>query len=152
MNTIFRNYTPSDYNELKDMIMSLYTEDEQNHVMKEEKILNTVQEFTSYPQKGLILIFETDGNISGYAILLFYWSNEYGGNILFIDELFIKEEWRSKGIGAYFFKYILEKYKKETVSLQLEVTQENIRARQFYKRNGFKEAVNTYFILEHRIV
>ncbi len=51
-------------------------------------------------------MFHEGVQLVGYAILIPYWSNEFGGNLLFIDELFVSPAfgaatalWRS-GVGA----------------------------------------------------
>ena len=36
------------------------------------------------------MLFLEQHDIRGYAIVIPFWSNEVGGNVLFIDELFVK--------------------------------------------------------------
>lgn len=75
-------------------------------------------------------------------ILVFFWSNEYGGNIVIIDELFVKEEYRSQGIGTEFFSFA-EKFNNKA-AIQLETTPFNKRALDYYKRLGFVPDENTH--------
>jgi len=61
------------------MISALYSEDRGGKPITDEKILQTVTELGRNPCKGEIVIFEKDNMTIGYSILIFYWSNEYGG-------------------------------------------------------------------------
>jgi hypothetical protein len=45
----------------------------------------------------------------GYALLIPYWSNEFGGVLLFVDELFVLREVRNRGIGHSFFRFLTPK-------------------------------------------
>jgi ribosomal protein S18 acetylase RimI-like enzyme len=87
-----------------------------------------------------------DPTVIGYSILIFYWSNEYGGDVLHIDELYVKPEHRGRGVATSFFKEILRTAKDKTVALELEVTPRNTRALRYYKRLGFKETTNLHLM------
>ena len=73
----------------------------------------------------------------GYALLIHYWSNEYGGMLLFLDELFISEPFRGKGIGAAFLEALKAGVFYKTVGLVLEVMPSNERALKLYLDHGF---------------
>ncbi|MGE7623859.1 GNAT family N-acetyltransferase [Viridibacillus sp. NPDC096237] len=89
-------------------------------------------------------ILLNNNEIIGYSILVYFWSNEYGGNILFIDELHIKEKSRNKGIGAYFLN-CMEKM-DNIVALQLETNPSNKKVFDYYTRLGFEVLGNTQLI------
>lgn len=146
MKVNFELYNNNDYRELKDMIVGLYSEDPSSVPMAEEKILKTVKELIAHPDKGQIIMFRVNNEIVGYGIIIFFWSNEYGGNIIYIDELFVKQEWRSKKIGTEFFNYLLESFKDKVVALKLEVTPRNVRARKYYETLEFKETRNIHLL------
>lgn len=144
METEFRLYQETDYPDLRDMIFSLYREDPEGESMDEEKIKRTVAEFRKNPAKLNIYMFRRDNKNIGYALLVFFWSNEYGGNILNVDELFVKTEYRSRGIGTEFFSFI---DKMENIAaLRLETTPDNLRAFDYYKRMGFVPDGNNHLI------
>ena len=56
------------------------------------------------------------------------------------DELFVLEEYRSKGLGRELFKYIEENGDKKLRRIRLEVELENGRAISLYKKMGFEPA------------
>lgn len=142
MRTAFRLYQEEDYSDLRNMIFSLYREDPAGESMGEEKIKRTVAEFRKNPDKLNIYLFRRDNINVGYAILVFFWSNEYGGDILTVDELFIKAKYRNQGIGTEFFSFA-DKIKNK-VALQLETTPDNRRAFAYYKRLGFVPDENNH--------
>lgn len=68
----------------------LYKEDLVDEQITDEKISKTIRELDNNPRRGKIIIFEKASIVIGYVILIFYWSNEFGGDILQIDELYVK--------------------------------------------------------------
>jgi len=140
----FRPLRHTDYSELKRMIHALYIEDPVNEPITDKKIAKTVIELRKKPCKGKIIIFEKDGVPIGYSILILYWSNEYGGDILHIDELYVKPEHRQRGIATSFFKHIAQTYGDKIVAVQLEVSPSNIRAMNYYRKLGFKRTKNVH--------
>ena len=62
-------------------------------------------------------------------------STEFGKPCIWIEDLYIKSEYRGLGLGSYFLNYIKEKYQDSV--LRLEVEAENERAVKVYKKCGF---------------
>ena len=84
------------------------------------------------------LIFE-DGKIAGYAILTFVFSFEYGGKIAFLDELYIEETLRGKGLGKAAIAFLKDQAPKLSLKmLYLEVEPHNQNAQKLYLAAGFK--------------
>ena len=110
---IFRTFHDSDRRELEKMILALYSEDEYGEPMSIGKIDKTINELQQNPEKGKITIFENGQGAVGYAITIFFWSNELGGNVAEIDELYVKPEWRSRGIGTQFLDYSANRKKRQ---------------------------------------
>lgn len=88
--------------------------------------------------QGYMLV--CDGNNVGYCVTMKTYSVEAGGITIWIDELFVLEEYRSKGLGRELFKYIEEKGDKKLRRIRLEVELENGRAISLYKKMGFEPA------------
>lgn len=141
----YKEFHESDSEELEQMIMLLYKEDSEGYEMDKTKIEKTINEFFKNPSKIRIIMILCDDIVAGYSIIIPFWSNEYGGNILHIDELFIKQVYRNKGIGSNFIKN-LAKMIDNAVALQLEVTPSNTRAMNYYKRMGFVKSKNSQLI------
>jgi len=127
------------------MIHELYGEDPSTKRITDKKISQTIRELRCNPNKGKIVVFAKENVIIGYSILIFYWSNEYGGDVLHIDELYVKPEHRGYGVATQFFRKLLRS-EHGAVALQLEVTPSNKRALNYYKRLGFKKTRNLHLI------
>jgi GNAT superfamily N-acetyltransferase len=88
--------------------------------------------------QGYMLV--CDGNNVGYCVTMKTYSVEAGGITIWIDELFVLEEYRSKGLGRELFKYIEENGDKKLRRIRLEVELENGRVISLYKKMGFEPA------------
>lgn len=84
-------------------------------------------------------IFEYNEKIAGYALTSKMYSQEAGGITLWIDELFVLEPYRSKGIGKAFFNYLKETLDPSITRLRLEVEEDNERAKKLYKMMDFSK-------------
>ena len=101
-------------------------------------IERTVEEALRSDTYAEIFLFEYEGEPAGYALIAKTFSQEAGGMVWWIEEVYIRELFRSKGLGREFFEYI-ENHKDEGVArLRLEVEEENIRAVSLYERLGYK--------------
>jgi ribosomal protein S18 acetylase RimI-like enzyme len=140
----FRSFGDHDLPDLEEMIFALYREDAYGEVMSCQKIQYTVQELLKHPEKGTITMSCLNEAIVGYAIVIYCWSNEYGGDIASIDEFYIKPSWRGKGIGTSFLQYIGTMKAGYVKGLQVEVTPMNERAFAYYSRQGFVPAKNRH--------
>jgi len=145
MDITFDYYVEDDFSELKCMIFGLDDEDPSKLPISEDNIIRTTNESISNPERIQIFIMRTSAVSIGYGIITFSWSNEYGGEIIHIDEMYIKEEYRNMCIGSHFIRHILELY-KNAVLCTLEVTPENKNALRFYERLGFNLSANMHML------
>ena len=81
-------------------------------------------------------IFENAGEIQGYAMVAKSFSTEFGRPCIWIEDLYVKKEYRGLGIGSLFLKFIEGRYPCST--LRLEVEAENERAVYVYKKCGYE--------------
>ena len=74
----------------------------------------------------------------GYIAVSFGWSIEMGGLDGFIDELWIREKVRGRGMGSEAVASLIKSLKGAgMMALHLEVARENTRAETLYGRLGF---------------
>ncbi len=83
-------------------------------------------------------IIEENEDIFGYCLLSKTYSQEVGGMVCLVEELYIKEECRSKGIGTKVFEFLKERF-KDYKRIRLEVEVNNKRAITLYNSIGFNE-------------
>lgn len=84
-------------------------------------------------------VFRAHGSVAGYAMLAKSFSTEFGGLCVWIEDLYIKPEYRNGGIGTQFLQYLEEQYKGKAVLMKLEVEPGNGCAVEVYQKCGFKE-------------
>ena len=140
----FRPILEGDLTELEEMCLALHREDPSVEEMSLEKIRRTVEELGRRPDKGAILFFWAGRIVVGYAILIHFWSNEYGGDIEIIDELYVKPSWRGRGICTAFLEHLSGLGAGRLKGLKLEVTPANERAHAYYLRQGFDPVKNRH--------
>ena len=80
-------------------------------------------------------VFENDNRIQGYAMLAKSFSTEFGKACIWIEDIYIKDEYRGLGIGSHFLNFIERKYPNSLFRLEVEV--ENERAVNVYKKCGY---------------
>ena len=80
-------------------------------------------------------IFEDSGKVLGYGMVAKSFSTEFGKPCMWIEDLYLKKEFRGMGIGSGFLRFIEEKY--PDALLRLEVEEENEVAVRVYKNCGF---------------
>lgn len=81
-------------------------------------------------------VLEVSGEVQGYAMVAKSFSTEYGKPCIWIEDLYIKNEYRGLGLGSDFLNYIKVKY--PDCILRLEVEEENEGAVRIYQKNGFE--------------
>lgn len=80
-------------------------------------------------------IFENNGEIIGYSMIAKSFSTEFGKPCIWIEDIFLKEEFRHNGYGKQFFDFIFDKYPEHI--FRLEAEEENHNAINLYKKCGF---------------
>ncbi|MEG1743112.1 MAG: GNAT family N-acetyltransferase [Clostridia bacterium] len=93
-------------------------------------------------------IFEIDGKTAGYALTAKTFSQEAGGIVVWIDEIFILPEFRSKGLGSEFLNFITKKSGANAARYRLEVEDENTGAIKLYERFKFRPLGYSQMYLE----
>ncbi|MBC7796617.1 MAG: GNAT family N-acetyltransferase [Pyrinomonadaceae bacterium] len=87
---------------------------------------------------GRVWLINQDDEIAGYVILIYGYSLEYAGRDALIDELFLRERFRGRGIGKATLEFI-EGFCRENdlKAVHLEVEHDNLTAQGLYQKAGF---------------
>ncbi len=128
-----------------ELCAQLYREDPSPEPVPEAHARRTLAALRAEPARGRALALDVDGQVRGYAMLVSFWSNELGGEICTIDELFVAAEVRGRGWGSGLVRAVLHDraiWPGEPVAFELEVTPSNARARALYERLGFEPRRN----------
>lgn len=143
----FRTAQERDIPALQSFMDELYAHDPNIGHLPRPDISLTFRELTARPDKGRLVVLEADNVPCGYAILIFFWSNEYSNNVIEIDELFVDEAHRGCGIGGKFFSWLRSTFADSSAGWTLQVAYKNEAARNLYARLGFKSSRNEHMIL-----
>jgi ribosomal protein S18 acetylase RimI-like enzyme len=135
----YRMPEPRDLADLVGLVQAYYREDQRGTEMSADQVLTTVRELGASKEKGSVFVFERDGLLIGYALLIRYWSNELGGTVLVVDELYVVPSQRRQGIASDFLALLGKVAPAGTVALQLEVNRANRRALALYRKLGFRD-------------
>ena len=79
--------------------------------------------------------FIKDEKIIGYAMIAKSFSTEFGLPCIWLEDLYILEEYRHQGYGTKFFKYLDDNF--ENLIIRLEVEEYNLKAIDCYKKNNY---------------
>lgn len=141
----FHPMQPGERFVVEDMILNLYSNDglEPNDYMSREKIRPTLDRALTHPDSLRVEVFKEQEQIIGYALLFAFWSNEYGGMVLTLDELYVVPHFRSRGISSHYIQKLHDQ-KNSYVLLALEVMPGNEKAKALYSKLGFKENKRTF--------
>ena len=106
--------------------------------------------FIDSPGYGSCFKILYEGETAGYIILVKYFSFEFGGEILFLDELYVKPDFQGKSLGksalGFVKNYAVENHYKVVM---LEIENHNERAKQLYEHYGFQNHKRSLMILKN---
>ena len=101
----------------------------------------TLAKLRDEPIRGRALVCDIEGSTVGYALLISFWSNELGGEVCNIDELFVAQDYRGRGLATALLDELAagrsSLWPSRPVALELEVSPQNRSARALYQRLGF---------------
>ncbi len=134
----FTKAFPADIPLISKMIEKLYISE--NTAYDETKVNSALLELIEDESYGACWILTSGADRAGYMIIGSAFSVEFGGRTAFIDELYISENCRGKGLGRKALEFA-ENYagEKGYTYLRLEVELSNTPAQKIYRANGFKE-------------
>ena len=81
-------------------------------------------------------IIENESEIQGYAMVAKSFSTEFGKPCFWIEDIYLKDAYRGKGLGKVLLDHITSKYK--SCIFRLEAEPENERAIRLYEKCGFE--------------
>lgn len=88
---------------------------------------------------GHLWLINSSGEPVGYILLTFGFSLEYYGRDAFVDEFFVRNEFRGLGFGTLAFMVASEDCQKLGINaIHLEVEHANPEAHGLYRRLGFE--------------
>ena len=136
---MWRAARPDEDEHIVAMCLELYREDPGPAPISPERMRHTLAVLRREPSRGRAVVLVIGQRSVGYALLIAFWSNELGGEVCEVDELFVAREHRSQGYGSSLFTAIErgDLWPVRPAAISLGVTLDNARARRLYERLGF---------------
>ena len=148
MDVRFRPAELGDLDDLVGQMRELYAHE--RFAFDEAAARAALQSLLGDARRGLVWLIVADGQTVGYAALTFGFSLEYHGRDAFVDEIFVRADWRERGIGSLALDFLKQAARAHGAgALHLEVERSNERARELYLRSGFVDQER--FLMTHWI-
>ncbi len=105
------------------------------HDIPDEFRIRTFEELTrsDYYLDGRFLLL--NGMEAGYALLAKSFSQECGGLVVWVDELYVRPEFQGQGLASSFFRWLEQNI--PAARYRLEIEPDNTRAEALYHRMGY---------------
>lgn len=142
---MFRKALEADLPHVQELVDVLYQSDPNTQDVT-TNVRRTFLEFESKPDKGQLIVFEDDSKIVGYCIIIFFWSNEYGGNVIDIDEICIAQDKRRSSIATDLINWLETTFADDAVGFSLEIAHHNSPAQNLAMKMGFSPVRNQHMI------
>ncbi|OMP76436.1 MULTISPECIES: GNAT family N-acetyltransferase [unclassified Chitinophaga] len=148
MNTSYRLARLMDAEELTIMSMELYTEISSRKDFTENKIVATLRFYEQHSNMGEVLMIECNGGLAGYSVIFRFWSQEYGGLMVGVDELYIKKKYRRLGTAKQFIDLLIdsERMHPQFAGIELEAHYSNTLALKLFSSLGIPKNNNAFYI------
>ena len=136
MEVTFTRATAPDVELLTALMRELYAHD--RTAFDEREARRALELIIGDHTLGGVWLIACGGETVGYLVLTLGFSLEFHGRDAFIDELFVREEHRGRGVGRRALAFAEETCRGLGVrALHLEVERANTPARGLYKSSGF---------------
>lgn len=137
-------FAVGDHDDYLALSREFYASEATDHPVSETHFQRTFDETVgaSPYARGWLLKETADGPAVGYMLASLTWSNEFGGRVAWLEELYLREETRGRGLGRKAFLAVMEelKSKDNVVGFRLEVAPANSAVSIMYQNLGFTPA------------
>jgi GNAT superfamily N-acetyltransferase len=134
-------YKPADLSDIELLLSMMKDYYEFDHLDFDKKAAEiALNDLINNDFFGRIYLINRDDITIGYIVLTLGYSLEFKGRDAFVDEFFIKSEYRKQGAGKRALKFIGEvALTLEIKALHLEVERNNTNAQIVYRKSGFED-------------
>ncbi len=134
---IFRLLEETDREMLLSMAKAYYRED--GNIYGLPRIEQALDALLSGEEFARLWVIEHCAKSVGYLCITFGFSLEAGGREFFIDEIYLKPEFRNQGIGTKAIEFAENESRKLGARrIVLETEKTNLKAKKLYEKIGFE--------------
>ena len=103
------------------------------------RTLRSAEWLVAHPDWGGIWIVTVEGADAGYFAITVGSSIEFQGRFAILDELYIADDYRGRGIGPAVVAFVVEWAREQGfAAVRLEVGDENFHGQHVYAKAGFR--------------
>lgn len=136
-----RQASRADISLLVDLMADFYAEG--GYQLERERASNAFDALIANPRLGFAWIIESEGCDVGHVVITLRYAMEYGGLIACLDDLYVKQDWRNRGLSGAALREIKHFCEAAGIrAMTVEVGFSNGPAQSVYRRAGFTEAVD----------
>lgn len=147
---IAKKATLNDLNILVELMNEFYSE--ANFVLDYEIARNSFSEILSQPDLGSVFLLFYNSVPVGHVVVTIRFAMEYGSSIGYIDDLFVRKEYRRLGIANCGLAAIQSECEKfQLKGLVVEVGELNEAAVKLYEKIGLTKIIDGRILMSKKI-
>lgn len=134
----FRDITLADHDLILPMVEDFYQGDAVLHPVDPEILERSFRDAADSTEpllRGLLIL--VDDQPAGYLYITLCYSAEVGGRCVFLEEIYLRPEFRGRGLGIEILAWIEKQYPAAR-RFRLEVNQINQGAVRLYEKAGYE--------------
>ena len=135
---MIRKVNAADKEKYLEMTEIFFNSDAVLHPVPIEYRLATWDELMRSSEYAECFFAEENGEVIGYMFLAYTFSQEAGGKVCWVEELYVSEKHRNKGTGKEFLSFLKENIEPKCKRVRLEVEDYNTGAKRLYSSLGFQ--------------
>lgn len=136
-NLTLRMTKPEDREEYLALAKEFYSSDAVMHPVPLKNFERTFEELLRSDEYAACLMAEYGGAVAGYILIARTYSQEAGGEAVWLEEIYVRPDFRGRGIGRAMIEEIMRLF--PAARYRLEIEPDNRRAAALYSRLGFCE-------------
>jgi ribosomal protein S18 acetylase RimI-like enzyme len=132
-----RRATASDIGTLVELMQEFYSES--GYSLDQRHAEAAFSQLFHKPDLGCVWLVEQQGTVAGHAVLTLHYIMEHAGFSAYIDDLFVKPEFRRQGIARALLAELWSECERRACrSVYVEVGSDNSPAITLYRRLGLR--------------
>ncbi len=132
-----RSITSEDRETYLELVKEFYQSDAVLHPVPMRNAETTFDEALSSDRYAECFIVEHDARAVGFALVAKTFTQEAGGLVVWLEELYIRPQFRNLGLGRGAMAALLARY-PQAMRFRLEVAPDNARVMALYRSMGFE--------------
>jgi ribosomal protein S18 acetylase RimI-like enzyme len=131
-----RRATPGDLEDVVDLLAAQLAE--HDIPIGRADLAFAAEAILRVPERGFVLLAVADEGAAGVACVSYSWTVERGGQVAWLDELYVVPARREHGIGNSLLAQVIAAAGADGCrTVELEVETSHARAEHLYRRHGF---------------